>query len=51
MSPAKPGKLDVENFVPDTGDFDTFLEEENSTSNQGTNRVNGNLDSRLEKNE
>ena len=48
-SPAKPGKLDVESFVPETGDFDNFLEEEDVGGSLATsNTLNGtaNLDSR-----
>ena len=47
-SHVKPGKLDLENFIPETGDFNTFLEDENSTANPGNGKGNGNLDSRLE---
>jgi hypothetical protein len=36
--------LDVDNFVPDAGDFDTFLDEEQSAASQNQNGI---IDSRF----
>ncbi len=44
----KSGKVDVEDFVPDSGDFDNFLDDENTNSGASNVLKNGggNLDSR-----
>ena len=44
----RSGKVDVENFVPDAGDFDNFLDDDNTTSGASSNQIkNGyGLDSR-----
>ena len=59
-SPARPSiagskgagcRVDVENFVPDAGDFDNFLDDENSAGSGNTaplDNVPGGMDSRLE---
>ena len=40
-------KVDVENFVPDSGDFDNFLDDENTNSASSNQNAKGNfLDSR-----
>jgi hypothetical protein len=41
----KVGKVDVDNFVPDSGDFDTFLDEEISQSRNNHVLSNQNIDS------
>lgn len=42
---AKSGKVDVDNFVPDSGDFDTFLDEEISQPKSSNAVNNHNVDS------
>lgn len=42
---AKTGKVDVDNFIPDSGDFDTFLDEEISHPRSSNAVNNHNVDS------
>jgi len=44
-APVKSGKVDVDNFVPDSGDFDTFLDEEISHPKSNSGVSNQNVDS------
>ena len=43
---SSPSKLDVDNFVPDDGGFDNFLDETDSARSKPSLAVDNNLDSR-----